>query len=372
MKVIYSQAFEGLRTKKLVQSIPKRKIAILHHQDIDSTAAEGLIERKVKAVLNFKKSMTGSYEHDGVYQLLVNGIQVFDIVELYQNDTSMHEGIIKIIGNFIYMKDDKEWIRIARVYSYSFSHINQLKKVARLNFNSRFIDFAQNSLQYAKEEIPFFNSIDNNPFSWVADENVLIVVRGAKFEKDLVAVWPKIKRMRMKIIAVDGAADVLMKQGIVPDAIIGDMDSVSEDSLKKCSRLYAHCYLNGKSPGKDRIDNLNLLCKELSFVGTSEDIAIIFSFWANAKKIFLIGSHFSMNEFLDKDRKGMGSSLLVRMQASHKIVDLKGYHELKKDFTHMKSLKLPFAISLIPIAFNIGKVQLVFSFIYSFLKGGGG
>lgn len=39
----------------------------------------------------------------------------------------------------------------------------------------------------------------------------------------------------LPIIATDGAADTLLNQGIIPDFVVGDMDSISKKSLEKCN-----------------------------------------------------------------------------------------------------------------------------------------
>lgn len=46
---------------------------------------------------------------------------------------------------------------------------------------------------------------------------------------------PSMSAINLPIIATDGAADTLLNAGIVPDFVVGDMDSISESSLKKCN-----------------------------------------------------------------------------------------------------------------------------------------
>ncbi|UTW69861.1 hypothetical protein KHA80_02690 [Anaerobacillus sp. HL2] len=68
--------------------------------------------------------------------------------------------------------------------------------------------------------------------------------------------------------------------------------------------------------------------ERLSFLGTSEDVAIIYAYCSGASKIYTIGTGIGMNEFLEKGRVGMGSSLLTRMKVGHVLIDLKGINTL--------------------------------------------
>ena len=68
-----------------------------------------------------------------------------------------------------------------------------------------------------------------------------------------------IKEVGPVLIGVDGGADALMEFGLTPDIIIGDMDSVSDECLKKCKEIIVHAYLDGEAPGMERINSLGLM-----------------------------------------------------------------------------------------------------------------
>ncbi len=121
-----------------------------------------------------------------------------------------------------------------------------------------------------------------------------------------------------------------MNCGLLPDYIIGDMDSVSEAALRSGATLICHKYLNGPSPGLERLQALGLNGEQVAFVGMSEDLAIHIAYRCEAEHLYLIGCRFGMNEFLEKGRAGMGASMLCRIQAGDRITDLKGIHRLKK------------------------------------------
>ena len=59
--------------------------------------------------------------------------------------------------------------------------------------------------------------------------HVLGVLAGGDLDRDLVLRWAQ---SADRILAADAAADLLFSMGISPDVVIGDMDSISEQSLR--------------------------------------------------------------------------------------------------------------------------------------------
>jgi uncharacterized membrane-anchored protein len=49
-----------------------------------------------------------------------------------------------------------------------------------------------------------------------------------------------------------------------------------------------------------------------------------------ARLVVAVGTHFSLEEFLDKGRKGMASTFLTRLRVGSKLVDAKGIARLWK------------------------------------------
>jgi uncharacterized membrane-anchored protein len=64
------------------------------------------------------------------------------------------------------------------------------------------------------------------------------------------------------------------------------------------------------------------------YPGTSEDIAMLIAFEKGSELIAMVGGHNSLVEFLDKDRKGMASTFLVRLRVGPTLVDAKGISQL--------------------------------------------
>ena len=139
-----------------------------------------------------------------------------------------------------------------------------------------------------------------------------------------------LRDVRPTIIAVDGGADALLEAKIRPNVILGDMDSVSDTALKCGAELVVHGYVRGEklAPGLERTERLGLHAEVFHSPGTSEDMAMLLADELGAKLIVAVGTHFSLEEFLDKGRAGMASTFLTRLRIGSKLVDAKGIARL--------------------------------------------
>src|ERR1700733_10769117 len=62
--------------------------------------------------------------------------------------------------------------------------------------------------------------------------------------------------------------------------------------------------------------------------GTSEDVALLVADAGCASLIAVVGTHWTLEEFLDKGRPGMASTFLTHLRAGAKVVNARGVHQL--------------------------------------------
>jgi uncharacterized membrane-anchored protein len=159
-------------------------------------------------------------------------------------------------------------------------------------------------------------------------KHVLVVVRGYRYREDLRTLRPYIREYRPVMVAVDGGADALIEAGYLPQMIIGDMDSVSDDALVSGAELIVHAYPDGRAPGLARVQALGLDAVPLPAAGTSEDVALLLADACGASLIAVVGTHWTLEEFLDKGRPGMASTFLTHLRVGQKLVNARGVHQL--------------------------------------------
>jgi uncharacterized membrane-anchored protein len=159
-------------------------------------------------------------------------------------------------------------------------------------------------------------------------KHVLVVVRGYRYREDLRTLRPYIREYRPVMVAVDGGADALLEAGYLPQMIIGDMDSVSDEALASGAELVVHAYPDGRAPGLARVQALDLDAVPLPAAGTSEDVALLLADACGASLIAVVGTHWTLEEFLDKGRPGMASTFLTHLRVGQKLVNARGVHQL--------------------------------------------
>ena len=138
--------------------------------------------------------------------------------------------------------------------------------------------------------------------------------------------------------------------GFRPDLVIGDMDSVGDRALREARERVVHEYADGRgAPGRERLERLGLPYKLFSAPGTSEDIALLLLYELGAELIVAIGTHTSVVEFLEKGRRGMSSTFLVRLKVGDRLLDAKGVSRLYRARPPRSFIPMVVAAGLVPL-----------------------
>ncbi len=335
------------RTKNLVKRLKKQDIAIIDHDDVDEVAANSLIDIRPQAIINAQTSITGRYPAKGIYKILKAGIPVLDEV----GDgifTEVREGnLVEIRGNEVF--SGKRLVAQGRILT--LDEVARKLRIANENIQTELDNFVDNTLEYAKKEKDILLGNVEVPLlsAYMLNRHVLIVVRGSSYKEDLKIISSYIQEEKPVLIGVDGGADALLEFGLEPDIIVGDMDSVSDAALCSGAEIVVHAYANGKAPGLERVQAMGLEASVFPMPGTSEDIAMIIAWEYGASLIVAVGTHSNMIDFLEKGRKGMGSTFLVRLKVGSILVDARGVSQLYKQSLHTRYLIQLFIAALVPI-----------------------
>ena len=318
----------GKRTKDLTKRLQPGDIAIIDHEDIDRVAAEALVEREPAAVLNVAASTSGRYPNAGPRILIDAGIVLVDDLGASVFEEIRDGQSITVTRGEVTLDE----VVIAHGTHQDDETVTASLEIAREGLSEQLELFAENTMEYMLRERDLLldgigapdvrTRMDGRP--------VLIVVRGYHYKEDLGTLKPFLRENRPIIIGVDGGADAVIEAGFHPDMIIGDMDSVSDRALSSGSELVVHAYRDGRAPGMERLAELGLAEDAIAFptAGTSEDIAMLLADEKGASVIVAVGTHGTLEEFLDKGRAGMSSTFLTRLRIGSKLVDAKGVSRL--------------------------------------------
>ena len=316
----------GKRTKDLTKRLQPGDIAVIDHEDIDRVAAEALVERQPAAVLNVAASTSGRYPNAGPRILVDAGIVLVDDLGPAVFEEVRDGEQLTIAGHEVLLEDRP----IAAGIRQDEATVTASLEIAREGLSEQLELFAQNTMEYMLRERDLLLDGIGAPDVATRMDRPVLSSCAATTTGGPRALKPFLRENRPIIIGVDGGADAVLEAGFHPDMIIGDMDSVSDRALRSGAELVVHAYRDGRAPGMERLAELGLDEDAIAFPasGTSEDIAMLLADEKGASVIVAVGTHGTLEEFLDKGRAGMSSTFLTRLRIGSKLVDAKGVSRL--------------------------------------------
>jgi uncharacterized membrane-anchored protein len=315
------------RTKNLTKRLRPGDIAVIDHADLDRVSAEALIQHEVAAVVNAAVSISGRYPNMGPQLLLEAGIPLVDDVgpDLFEH---VREGQpVRLDGGTLYDGDEV----LAKGTVQDADSVRSAMAAAKAGLADQLKAFAANTIEYISRDSEMLIEGGIRPpelRTAMEGKHVLVIARGYRHRDDLLALRAYIREFKPVMVAVDGGADALIEAGYQPDAIFGDMDSVSDEALCSGAELVVHAYPDGRAPGLARVRDLGLDAITLPAPGTSEDVALLVADAKGASLIAVVGTHYTLEEFLDKGRPGMSSTFITHLRVAGKLVNARGVHQL--------------------------------------------
>jgi len=277
-------------------------------------------------VINVARSSTGSYPNPGPLILARAGVRLVDapaaplFEQLSDGDEVLLAGGEVRAGDRVLAEGSVIGLDLA---------LARMEE-QRERITEALAAFAENTIEHVRTEGDLLTGriefpAVRTPFR---DRQVLIVVRGTTYKRDLRALRAYIEDTRPLLVGVDGGADAIAEEGLKPDMVLGDMDSATDEVLTCGAEIVVHAYADGSAPGLERLQRLGLEPVVVPAVGTSQDVAMLLAHENGAELIVSVGAHFNLTEFLDKNRSGMSSTFLTRLRIGETLVDAKGVSRL--------------------------------------------
>ncbi|GGT27900.1 thiamin pyrophosphokinase [Nonomuraea spiralis] len=314
------------RTKRLTKRLQPGEIAIIDHVDVDRVSAEALVACGAAAVVNVASGISGRYPNLGPQILLDASVPFVDNANPELFERVKDGDVIRVHEGVIYLDDDV----VGKGDEQTTEAVEAAMAEARAGLAVQIEAFAVNTMEYVRGEGKLLIDGVGVPEIRTPMEgrHVLIVVRGYHYKEDIATLRPYIREYRPVLVGVDGGADALLEAGYLPDVIVGDFDSVSTKALTCGAELVVHAYRDGRAPGLERVHQLGREAVIFPATGTSEDIAMLLADDKGAELIVAVGTHGTLEEFLDKGRSGMASTFLTRLIIGSKLIDAKGVSRL--------------------------------------------
>jgi uncharacterized membrane-anchored protein len=315
------------RTKDLTRRLRPGDVAVVDHVDLDRVSADALVACGVAAVVNAAPSTSGRYPNLGPQILVTAGIPLVDGVGSEVFGRVKEGAEVRLDGGTLLAADGTV---LATGQVQDAASVATATAEARAGLSTQLEAFAANTMEYMKRERGLLLDGVGVPdvATRIDGRHALVVVRGYDHKRDLAALRSYIRDHRPVLIGVDAGADALLEAGYVPDMVVGDMDSVSDEALTSGAEVVVHAYPDGTAPGLRRVQELGVPAITFPAAATSEDIALLLADDKGAQLIVAVGTHATLVEFLDKGRGGMASTFLTRLRLGGKLVDAKGVSRL--------------------------------------------
>lgn len=326
------------RTSTVVRRLRPGDIAVIDHLDLDRANAEALVDRGVAAVVNASPFISGRYPNLGPELLAKSGVLLIDNVgaEVFGK---LHDGMpARIHGGTVYVREEP----VLSGTELSTDDIAEMMEEARGGLSTQLQSFTHNTTEFLRREQELLLHGQGAPTvrTPLAGRPVVLVVRGYDYREDLRLLRRYIREQRPVLIGVDAGADALLEAGHRPDLVVvgenglaagtraGDASTVSDKGLRQAREVVLHTDRAGRAAGADRLGRLGVRSKNFPASGATEDVAMLLADLAGASLIVSVGTHATLDEFLDRHRSGLASTFLTRLRVGPKLVDAKSVPQL--------------------------------------------
>ena len=188
----------------------------------------------------------------------------------------------------------------------------------------------------------------------------MVVVREFEHEDDLHRMRDFIKEQRPVLVGVDAGADSLLAAGMRPDLLVlgegglsrpGGVEArvVSDKALTRSREVLLHADSADRLVGGERLERLGVRAHRISSGGTTEDVALLVADIKGASIIVTVGTHATLDEFLDRHRSGLASTFLTRLRVGPRLVDARNVPPLYAGRVRLWQLALVLLCGLVAL-----------------------
>jgi uncharacterized membrane-anchored protein len=307
------------RTRRLAGRLRPGDIALIDHPDLDRAAAEALVSAGVAAVLNASPSISGRFPTLGPQVLVRRGVELVD---------DLGDGV------FAHLRDgDRVTVQGNTVLRLGVPVAHGLRQdaetLAKATANARdglaiqLEALTDAAGEYVRRDRGLVPDGLNRPAlrTRIAGRPCLAVLRrpADPAELDRLALW--IADTRPVLIGVDGGADALVDAGYRPDLVAGDLDRVSDRTLRCGAEIVVRSRPDGGTPSLLRLGRLHLSPTVVQAGATPEDFGLLVAHAAGASLIVTVGGQAGLVELLEQGRAAAASALLTRLTLGSALVD---------------------------------------------------
>jgi uncharacterized membrane-anchored protein len=333
-------------------------IAVIDYLDLDRSSAEALLTHRVAAVVNAAPFISGRFPNLGPELLASAGVVLLDDVgpEVF---TRLKDGArVRIHEDAVYLGED----RVASGRRLELLDVQHLMDDAREGLTTQLQSLTHNTTEFLRREQDLLLHGKGVPElrTKLAGRPVVVVVRDFEHEDELQQIRSFIKEQHPVLVAADAGADSLLSAGLRPDLLVlgegglarpGGVEArvVSDKALTRSREVLLHADSSDRLVGADRLDRLGVRAHRIAAGGATEDIALLVADIKGASLIVTVGTHATLDEFLDRHRSGLASTFLTRLRVGPRLVDARSVPPLYAGRVRLWQLALVLLAGLVAL-----------------------
>jgi uncharacterized membrane-anchored protein len=309
------------RIAELLPRLRRGDIAVVDVLDLDRATAQALVDAGVTAVVDASALISGRYPNLGPQLLAEAGVEMLDRVGPARLAAIKDGSTVRLYDGAVHVGDravavgramDAETVE-AEMAAARQGMLSQLQTFAHVS--GEFLRREQDLLIHGEGLPDLRTSMSGRPVVVVADGRELATLRKR--------LRPFLREQRPVLVAVDQGADALVAAGYRPDVVL-----VSEDAEPPGSKAVkaARDVLVVVQPGatrasSERLERMGARPLRLETTAAAEDAALLIADAAGARVIVGVGTHASLEEFLDRTRADLARAYLTRLKVGARLVD---------------------------------------------------
>ena len=338
------------RVRLLLPRLRAGDIAVIDQLDLDRTTAQALVDARVSAVLNLSPFLSGRYPAQGPTLLAEAGVLLVDRLE---GADRIDDGTrVRVHDEVVFVGNDA--VALGREVDRAL--LEDEMGQARTGLGAQLQSFTHNSAELLRREEQLLLHGEGLPAlgTKVAGRPVVVVVDGQRHREGLRAIKAFVKERRPVLIGVDGGADVIRKAGLRPDVVIvaaghGDTALPAAATLRAAHDVVVRVDRGNRRP-VEHLERIGVRAHRVETTATTEDVALLLAHAAGASVIVGVGTHATLDDFLDRQRSGLASTYLTRLRVGERLVDASAVPTLYSGRLRPRHLVLTLLVGLLALA----------------------
>lgn len=301
-------------------------VAVLDLPHLDAATAARLLERRPGAVLLAGSATSPRYPHRGPELLLAGGVVLVDGLGSHLREAVRDGSTVRVDGGRVLVGAGRDrWVDTPEPLhgrEQDADSVAWALEAASRSMAAQLEAFAETTgavLQVERDLLLEGAGIPEVPVR-MAGRPVVVCVPGYGHEEDLRRLRSFVADRRPVLVGVDAGADALVRAGLRPDVVVTDGDGhdvAGVEAMSSGAHVVVHTRPGSHDLGPGDGAGATRFVSHL----TTEDAAILLVHAAGADSIVTVGSHATLEEFLDRGRAGAASTFLTRLRAGGRVVD---------------------------------------------------